>query len=76
MDRISVRRMVDKMMVKEGSLWRSTDDKRFRVIHVVEQDGHTWVHYRDETRGPFVKDTLEYSCYIESFIQRFTRTPE
>ena len=62
--------------VTVGSLWRSSDEKKFRVIHIVEQEGHTWVHYRDETRGPFAKETNEYSCYIESFTQRFSRTPE
>lgn len=64
--------------VKEGTLWRSSDDKKFRVIHIVEADGHTWVHYRDETKGPFAVDNnpKEYSCYIESFVHRFSQTPE
>ena len=63
--------------VKEGSLWRSTDDKKFRVISVSEVEGHTWVFYREEPRkwAP-VSELKEYSCYVESFTHRFTRTPE
>lgn len=64
------------MTVKPGSLWRSVDDKKFRVIHVIDdQDNNTWVHYRDETRE-FTKDPKEYSCYLESFVHRFSPTPD
>ena len=31
--------------VTAGSVWES-NSKKFMVIHVVELDGHTWVHYR------------------------------
>jgi len=56
-------------MVKEGSKWTGGDDK-FHVIHVIELEGHTWVHYIKEN----VQDhelNREYSCYLESFLQRF-----
>lgn len=76
MDRISVRRLVDKMIVKEGSLWWAGDSKRFRVLSVTEQDGHTWVHYRDELKGFDQSNSKEYSCYIESFLERFKKIPE
>jgi hypothetical protein len=59
------------MKIKEGSRWWSGDNKRFVVLHIVEQDGHTWVHYRDESAAP-----KEYSCYVESFLDRFSPLPE
>jgi hypothetical protein len=64
-------------MVKEGTLWWGGRDKKFRVISVTEVDGHVWVYYREEA-GLFSKQTecREYSCYIESFVQRFTQIPE
>jgi len=60
--------------VKEGSVWYGTErSKQFLVLHVVEQDGHTWVHYRDHpTSGRPLLECKEYSCYIESFLQRFS----
>lgn len=64
-------------MVKEGTLWGSTDGKKFRVLHVVEQEGHTWVHYREDLgwKTP-ATECREYSCYVESFEQRFRQVPE
>jgi len=50
---------------KEGSKWTSINET-FVVIHTIELDGHTWIHYRKETNGQ------EYSCYAESFLDRFT----
>ena len=61
-----------EMLIKEGSRWWSGDNKKFVVIHVIEQEGHTWVHYRDESGNP----PKEYSCYKDSFVQRFTQLPE
>lgn len=53
-------------MIKLDSIWRSSDSTEFVVISVTEcQDGHTWVHYRN-AQGQ------EFSCYEESFLQRFT----
>lgn len=54
-------------MIKEGSRWSGGDSKVFIVLHTIEQDGHTWVHYRDDSS----KEPKEYSCYLESFTQRF-----
>jgi len=56
------------MIIKEGSRWLGNDRKVFTVISVVELEGHTWVHYRDNER--------EYSCYQESFEQRFQQLPD
>ena len=50
---------------KDGSKWASIDDV-FVVIHTIELDGHTWVHYRKDLTEN------EYSCYVESFVERFT----
>lgn len=62
--------------IKPGSVWSGSEGKRFRVINVVEVDGHTWVHYRDDRVKQPVEECREYSCYIESFISRFTVQPE
>jgi len=62
-------------MVKEGSKWTGTNDSsKYHVIHVIELDGHTWVHYIKENTPEH--ETREYSCYLESFLQRFRPIPE
>ena len=61
-------------MVKEGSKWVGSGDDKYHVIHVVEIDGHTWVHYIKENAP--AESTREYSCYIESFLSRFRQIPE
>ena len=62
-------------MVKEGSKWTGTGDNiKFRVIHVIEIEGHTWVHYIKENAPE--DSNREYSCYLESFLQRFRPIPE
>jgi hypothetical protein len=66
--------MVDRMKIKEGSKWSGSNGRKFHVIHVVELDGHTWVHYIDEQAKE--NENREYSCYIESFLSRFTELPE
>lgn len=61
-------------MVKEGSKWTGTNDNgKFHVIHVIELDGHTWVHYIKE--NALEHETREYSCYLESFLGRFRPIP-
>ncbi len=55
------------MKVKPGSVWVSSDNAQFIVIDVVEVDGHTWVHYRNDNKA----EPREYSCYEESFVLRF-----
>jgi hypothetical protein len=57
------------MQVKAGMLWAGKDRKKFVVLSVTEVDGHTWVHYRDDSG---INESREYSCYEESFTQRFT----
>jgi hypothetical protein len=62
--------------IKVGSRWSSID-KNFIVLAVVEADGHTWVHYREDLgiKVPTLQ-CREYSCYIESFVSRFNLLPE
>ena len=62
-------------MVKVGSKWSGSGNEKniFRVIHVVELDGHTWIHYINES---VLEDhDREYSCYQESFLSRFREMP-
>lgn len=63
-------------MVKVGSIWRTAEDKRFMVINVVEAEGHTWVHYREHSNKKPAVESKEYSCYVESFVERFSESPE
>lgn len=60
-------------MVKVGSKWVGNGNDKFRVLHVIELEGHTWIHYiKDNATEDFVR---EYSCYEESFLSRFRETP-
>lgn len=62
-------------MIKNGSKWSGNDSRVFVVLHTLEQDGHTWVHYRSEKPGEN-GTPQEYSCYQESFLSRFRPLPE
>ena len=61
-------------LIKEGSKWLGADGKKFHVIHVIELNENTWVHYIAEQAKE--NETREYSCYVESFLSRFTELPE
>lgn len=64
-------------MVKEGSLWSDNHGKEFRVLHVIELEGNTWVHYRTEPpKGHSAKDCKEFSCFAEAFEARFSKKEE
>lgn len=60
-------------MVKAGSKWSGNEENVFRVIQVVELDGHTWIHYIKENTPE--DSNREYSCYEESFLSRFREIP-
>jgi len=64
------------MTVKVGSVWASSEGQKFRVLSVVELEGHTWVHYRQDQgiKVPVI-ECKEYSCYLESFMARFSPQP-
>jgi hypothetical protein len=55
---------------KDGSRWAGGDRDTFRVLTTVQElEGHTWVHYiKENVNG----EPREYSCYLESFLQRFS----
>ncbi len=57
---------------KVGSRWWSGDGNKFMILGVVAQENHVWIHYRDDNGETEPK---EYSCYVESFVQRFTELP-
>jgi len=57
------------MIVKEGSTWKDSKGVEYVIIHIIKQDGHDWVHYRNNAKT----EPTEYSCYVESFLQRFTQ---
>ena len=57
---------------KEGSKWGGTDGKVFHVMHVIDVEGKTWVHYEQDK----INESREFSCYLESFLQRFNPLPE
>lgn len=54
---------------EDGSRWAGNGRDIFRVLNTVELTDHTWVHYIKENTDA---DPREYSCYLESFLQRFT----
>jgi hypothetical protein len=58
---------------KNGSKWSGSDRTTFRVLHTIELEGKLWVHYIKENTK---EESREYSCYLESFLQRFTETLE
>lgn len=67
------------MKIKEGSRWSGGGyDKVFVVLAEVETNGNVWIHYRDENRNNkfSTEGCREYSCYKESFLQRFNPLPE
>ena len=45
-------------MIKAGSKWSGNEENIFRVIQVVELDGHTWIHYIKENA---TEENREYS---------------
>jgi hypothetical protein len=61
-------------MITEGSCWAGTSGKVFLVLKKVELDGHVWIYYRD--RYNTEEEVREYSCYEESFLERFHELPE
>ncbi len=58
--------------VTVGSRWWSGESKQFIVLDVVTIEDHTWVHYRTDDNK---ENPREYSCYLESFLQRFIKLP-
>jgi hypothetical protein len=62
------------MTIREGSRWDGGDGKIFRIIQIIQIEGHTWIHYINDNLP--VSENREYSCYLESFLSRFRPLPE
>ena len=60
-------------MIKVGSKWVGNENNIFRVIHVIELDDHTWIHYIKDNAPE--DSNREYSCYEESFLSRYREIP-
>jgi hypothetical protein len=60
------------MIIKKDSRWWTSEGKKFVVIDEIVIEGVAWVHYRDGLGDP----PKEYSCYRESFLQRFSPLPD
>ena len=59
---------------KDGSKWTGAAGERFHVLHTIKIEDKTWVHYIKENAKE--RETREYSCYLESFLERFRELPE
>ena len=57
-------------LIAEGSIWESVNSDKFRILHVITLEVRTWVHYYS------VKQDVEYSCLLESFLERFSQVPK
>lgn len=55
---------------KDGSNWEGSNGTKFRVITTIWLDDGHWVHYKSLSNGN------EYSCFVESFLERFRELPE
>jgi hypothetical protein len=54
-------------MIKANSYWTNHTGQEFIVLHIIDDSqGHTWVHYRP------IDSAREFSCYADSFLERFT----
>lgn len=62
------------MDIKNGTRWHGNDGRVFVVINTTNLDGKDWVYYR--TEKPVDHLPKEFSCYLESFLTRFTALPE
>ena len=55
---------------KDGSKWGGDNGDVYYVIRTIWLDDHNWIHYKSLNNG------IEYSCYVESFLERFRELPE
>jgi hypothetical protein len=60
--------MIKDIDVQQGQVWKDSSFKEFMILHLyTDSQGHTWVHYRQND----CTNCREYSCWIESFLERF-----
>ena len=58
---------------KNGSRWQGNGRDTFHILSTIELEGRTWVHYIKDNA---TQDPKEFSCYLESFLERFRELPE
>jgi hypothetical protein len=58
--------------IEKGSLWSGNSRTQFQVIDQVVIEDQTWIHYRLVSSD----DPKEFSCFKESFLERFTKLPK
>jgi len=56
---------------KNGSRWIGNNRDTFHVLSTIELEGHMWIHYIKEDS----EEPREYSCYVESFLEKFRELP-
>lgn len=61
-------------MIKQGSRWSGGNGKEFIVLAEVQADDKIWIHYRETDCKEGTPK--EYSCYRESFENRFSPLPD
>ena len=59
--------------VTVGSQWWAGQGEKFVIIDIITIEGYTWVHYREDKNK---ENPKEYSCYLESFLSRFSELPK
>lgn len=59
-------------LIKVDSSWSDGMGKKFHIIKVAELDGYLWIHYKQDR----IVEHKEFSCYLESFLERFTEVSE
>lgn len=62
------------MEIKNGSRWIASGGVAFVVIGTMIIEDKEWVYYRAEKPKDHMPQ--EFSCYKESFLSRFTSSPE
>lgn len=59
----------NNVSVAAGQTWKDINGKDYVVLHTyLDEHGHHWVHYRSNNKD----SPMEYSCWAESFLSRFT----
>lgn len=60
---------MDKIIsIQAGTRWRGVSNHVIVIYEIKAEDGHEWIYYRDAD----VDTPREYSCYKESFLDRYS----
>lgn len=68
---MNIKKVTDRLIVENG-IWSDVEGKKFRIIKVIEIDEQIWIYYASKGKEPY----QEYSCYLESFLERFKEEPK